>query len=80
MIQNIELSMYFQTRGFNGELPKSGGLEDQPAGSLERMTTAGNVYYAWKGLVKSGNKVTWQKNNQDDWDICVRVMELRANG
>jgi len=44
------------------------------------MTVASNAYYAWRGLYRAGKKVTWQKQNPDDWDICKTVMELRKNG
>jgi len=52
----------------------------QVAGSLERMTTAANVYNAWGDLNRSPHKVQWQADNPDSWETCVRVMELRKNG
>lgn len=51
----------------------------QVAGSLERMTTAANVYYAWRDLNRSSHKVKWQAENPDSWEICKRVMKLREN-
>jgi len=61
-------------------LPFSGGTKDQPAGLLDRMTTAINVFHAWKGLFESPRKATWKLENPDEWDICERVMELREYG
>ena len=73
-----ELALYWKTQGF-GVLPSAGGLEDQPAGLLDRMTVAANVYSAWKGLYASKHKVQWSRANPDGWAVCLRVMELRKD-
>ena len=54
---------------------------DQPAGMLGRMTAAGNVYSAWRGLTMAKNKVEWQESHAEAWEVCTSVMKLRkANG
>lgn len=74
-----ELSLYWHVQAY-GALPKPGGLEDQTAGLLDRMTAAANVYTAWKGLTMAQNKVEWQNAHAEAWKVCTRVMELRKHG
>jgi len=74
-----ELVAYFNLTQYRIP-PRTGGQEMQVAGSLERMTAAANVYYAWKDFIGSSHKVKWQSENPDSWKICKRVMELRENG
>jgi hypothetical protein len=71
-----ELSLYWQAQTYNA-LPRAGGLLDQPAGLLGRMSAAGNVYGAWKGLTMAKNKVEWQESHAQAWEVCACVMKLR---
>ena len=74
-----ELLYHWKAQNYE-TLPFSGGTAEQPAGLIERMTAAGNAYYAWKGLSQSGNKNTWRKDNPDAWKTCVYIMDLRKYG
>jgi len=74
-----ELALYWKAQGYSA-LPRVGGLEDQPAGLLDRMAVASNIYSAWKGLNESKHKVQWSRDHPDGWAICSRVMELRKYG
>lgn len=76
-----ELRLAFRCQQW-GTLPRSGGLLDQPAGIVERMTIALNVYNAvkaWRGAA-ANNAGEFIKNNPDAWRTMKMVMELRANG
>jgi len=60
-------------------LPKAGGILDQPAGLLDRLTVALNTYEAMRAwhnrdMTKDGEFV---KNYPDTWKIVKAVMELR---
>ena len=76
-----ELRLAFRCQQWNS-LPVSGGILDQPAGLVERMTTALNVYNAmksWKQVDQS--KVSeFTRNNPDTWDIVQWVLEMRTHG
>jgi hypothetical protein len=76
-----ELRLAFRCQQW-GTLPHSGGLFDQPAGLVERMTTAINVYNAVKAWRSAAARDAgdFVKNNPDAWRIVKTVMELRANG
>jgi len=70
------LTLYWRTQTY-GALPRAGGLDDQPAGLLDRMSAAANVYRAWRGLVQATSKVDWQAAHPDEWGVCQTVMKLR---
>lgn len=71
-----ELTLYWQTQTY-GALPRAGGLDVQPAGMLDRMTAAANVYHAWRGLTQARSKLEWQAAHPDEWKLCQTVMKLR---
>ena len=67
-----ELRLALQARSW-GHLPDPGGLLDQPAGLLERMTVTYNVYHAVRAWVrrKPGDDKAWKAANPDEWDIAM---------
>ena len=71
-----ELALYRRAQTYGG-LPRAGGLDDQPAGLLDRMSASANVYRAWRGLAQASNKVEWQSAHPDEWAVCQTVMKLR---
>lgn len=56
-------------------LPHAGGIMDQPAGLLDKMAYAQNVY----NVIKSYERVTvqgmsqWVTDNPDAWALIVRL-------
>jgi len=75
-----ELRLAFRCQQW-GTLPCSGGLLDQPAGLVERMTIAVNVYNAMKAWQQSAarNAKDFVKNNPDTWRIVKMVLDMRAD-
>jgi hypothetical protein len=61
-------------------LPEAGGLNDQPAGLLDRLTILGNVYTAFKSLHTTNDIVTFAKNSPDMMKIVSTVLELERDG
>lgn len=62
-----------------GVLPAAGGQLDQPAGLLERMRAAWQVYRAvrsWNERDKSAT-AKWKKEHGDLWEIVEAVRKLR---
>jgi len=76
-----ELRLAFRCQQW-GTLPCSGGLLDQPAGLVDRMTIAINVYDAWKGWLgrEPGKDAEFVKANPDAWKIVQHIIELRTHG
>ena len=72
-----ELAAYWKMKEY-GLPPRTGGQDAQPAGLLDRMSAAANVYYAWKGLSQAQKKGTWQTEHPDQWRVCRQVMKLRS--
>ena len=72
-----ELAAYWKMKEY-GLPPRTGGQDAQPAGLLDRMSAAANVYYAWKGLAQAQKKGTWQSQHPDQWRVCQQVMKLRS--
>ena len=70
-----ELELAFQAKSW-GVLPYAGGLLDQPAGLIMRMTVAYNAYsYAKSYLnVSSGSMSSWTKNNPEGFKF-IRWLE-----
>lgn len=75
-----ELRLAFRCQQW-GTLPCSGGLLDQPAGLVERMTIAVNVYNAIREWRQSAvnNAKDFVKNNPDAWRIVKMVLDMRAD-
>lgn len=73
-----ELSLYWQVQTYHS-LPEPGGLLDQPAGLLDRMTAAANVYSIMKSRTQSKDWVKWAENNQDSMKVFEYIDWLRSN-
>jgi len=58
-------------------LPEAGGLLDQPAGLVEKMSIAMNVFNAHKAMLESGDWATWLTENKQGAEIINWVKELR---
>ena len=73
-----ELVLGWQAQSWQA-LPEAGGLRDQPAGLLERMSTSLRVYEAMKTYADSppGYEGEFAKRNPRAWAIVLGVMELR---
>jgi hypothetical protein len=59
-------------------LPESGGILDQPAGLLHRMSSVLNVYNALKEYYASDDGDLWLEKNPDGADIVSRVAMMRS--
>ena len=73
-----ELMLAWQAQTWN-TLPEAGGLRDQPAGLIERMSATLRVYDAMKIYADSppGNEGEFTKQNPRAWEIVLSVMGLR---
>jgi hypothetical protein len=62
-----------------GALPEAGGLRDQRAGEIGRMTQVYNVWLAHKRWKATPGKErgTFAKRYPDDWKIYRATLELR---
>jgi hypothetical protein len=64
-----------------GALPNAGGLLDQPAGAVQRMTACENVYRALRFYAEHGPEpgqlAAWRESHTDIWTIVRHVEELR---
>ena len=60
-------------------LPESGGLLDQPAGLLEKMTAAYNAWMAFKSFRERDSSKTsqWIEANPDLNDIRIRINRIK---
>lgn len=70
------LALAFQCERWNA-LPCAGGLLDQPAGLLGKMTALSNIYRAHKESKSSPNIVEWGKANPELMKIIEKVGKLR---
>jgi hypothetical protein len=75
-----ELQLAWQARGW-GTLPESGGLRDQPAGLLDRMTQALGVYDAFMAYKQrdAGDESGFAKKQPKAWQTVLRVREIRGH-
>jgi hypothetical protein len=64
-------------------LPYEGGLMDQPAGTINRMSVAKNIYDACKARMNykdsegQTNVVEWTNNNPEAADMLAAVDRMR---
>lgn len=76
----LELGM--QVDRYN-TLPASGGLWDQPAGLMRKITQVLNVYHAVKMNKRDGSKAgemaKWRKEHEDVWSIVSDIRNMREN-
>lgn len=76
-----ELIEAWRTRDYG--LPSGGGWKDEPAGSLERMTQALNVYTAFKAFEeRTIPESEFADKHFDLWKIVISVekQERKMNG
>jgi hypothetical protein len=71
-----ELELAFRCRRWNS-LPESGGLNDQPAGLMQRLTVAENVYQAFSGMTTANDLAKWSDANPHMVKILESVYNLR---
>lgn len=72
-----ELKLAWQCRQFNC-LPMSGGLLNQPAGLIDRMQIAYNIWEAVETRKKYGEEqAKFIKDRPDEFALCQMVEELR---
>ena len=76
-----ELRLAFRCQQW-GTLPCSGGLLDQPAGLVDRMTLVLNTHNAWGAWLKRdpGKDGEFVKAYPDTWRIVQHIIELRTHG
>jgi len=60
-----------------GALPEVGGVLDQPAGLLERMSLFLNVYNVHKSYYNATNSVEWTKRNPEAWRLVAKVQRMQ---
>lgn len=71
-----ELALAWHCERWNA-LPRAGGILDQPAGLLDRMAYAQNVY----NTIKAYERVTadqlgnWVQNNPEAWELIARISD-----
>lgn len=70
------LLMAWQAKNWT-TLPEPGGLLDQPAGLIHKMTVMRNIHDAFKAFRSAKNVAEWCEQNADAWKIIENVMQLR---
>jgi hypothetical protein len=64
-------------------LPNAGGLLDQPAGALRRMTACENAYRALRFYSEHGpepgQSAAWKDEHTDIWTLVQQINDLREN-
>jgi hypothetical protein len=58
-------------------LPEAGGLRDQLAGEMTRLSAALNVYNAVRSWRVSDDWAGWAKRNPESWRMVSMVLRLR---
>lgn len=71
-----ELELAWQAKTWHCP-PEPGGLRDQRAGELRRMSAAMNTYNAIKSWRQSTDWVKWSQHNPEDWALVQYVLKLR---
>jgi len=71
-----ELDLAFQVKQW-GTLPEAGGLRDQRAGEIEKLTTLLNVYHAVSGFNRAEDRGQWMRANPQSWEIYKWVTDIR---
>ena len=71
-----ELKLAWQARTW-GTLPEPGGLRDQRAGELDRMSAALNTYETIRGFFSSNDWEQWGRTNPGGSAILAYVLRLR---
>ncbi len=68
--------MGWQASNWNS-LPEPGGLLDQPAGLIHKMTVLRNVHDAVKAFRSAKNIAEWCDLHPDAWRIVENVLNIR---
>jgi len=65
-----------------GALPEAGGLRDQPAGELDRMSATLNAFDAWSAWMNRDPEpaTEWVKANPEMWKLVQGLMGLKNDG
>lgn len=64
-----------------GALPETGGLLDQPAGLLKKMSMASRTYDIFKARDKAPDVVGWIEDNPEAYEHYAKVKKLlKDNG
>ena len=73
-----ELTLGWQAKCW-GALPEAGGLKDQPAGLLEKMSTCVSVYDAMRAYkaCPPGQEGEFSRRQPDAWRIVLSIREMR---
>lgn len=71
-----ELTLYDQCFYWR-QLPKSGGILDQPYGLMERLRLAQVVYHAVRDYNAAADKSAWMEGNPDMMRIVTNYWDLR---
>ena len=71
-----ELELAWQARTW-GIPPEPGGLRDQRAGELRKMTAALNTYNAFRAWRQATDWAQWAQRNPEDWQLVQYVLTLR---
>lgn len=74
-----ELQLAWNCQNYSS-LPKAGGILDQPAGLLERMTAALNTYNSCKAFSKNSSNVEWMKENGETIEFMSYLEQLEKDG
>jgi hypothetical protein len=71
-----ELELVKQCKEFH-MLPRAGGLLDQPAGLMEKLSAIYSVWQAHYNFAHTKDVAEFMTNNQSDWEIIQKVKELK---
>lgn len=71
-----ELALYWQIRAY-GSLPHAGGLLDQPAGLMARISTAGNVYTHYTAWYLAPSRNEWIAHNPQGWQVVKEAWKYK---
>ena len=73
----MELTLAWQCQRW-GVLPEAGGLLDQPAGLIRKMSAAQNVYNAVHAFVNipAGKGAEWARQNPGMWKLINELWQL----
>ena len=80
--QPPELKLALQSDRW-GVLPDAGGLRDQEAGLIDRMSWASAVHNAFRGRLNARNVIGWIDANPEAYELYAYVKKLmreRENG
>lgn len=71
------LKLAWQCKRWNA-LPEAGGLMDQPAGLMEKLSVLDNVYSTMQAWARAKNQGEWSTRNPEGWGLVVKILKLRG--